>query len=120
LKDDRLYLIHISECIARIQSYTADGKEAFLTDTRTQDAVMRNLQVLAESAMRLSAELKTAHADLDWKGMAGFRNILVHDYLGINLPRVWEIVAQHVPALKAKVEGIRQEIERGTGKPGSP
>jgi uncharacterized protein with HEPN domain len=83
VKDERLYLIHICECIARIEGYTAEGREAFLADTKTQDAVLRNLQTLAESSQRLSAELKAAQPDVDWRGIRGLRNILVHDYLGI-------------------------------------
>jgi len=92
MKDDRLYLVHILECIDRIERYTAEGKEAFMADEKTQDAVLRNLQVLSESIQRLSAGLKATHPEVDWRGISGFRNVLVHDYLGINLIRVWEIV----------------------------
>lgn len=92
MKDDRLYLVHVLECIDRIERYTAEGKMAFMADERTQDAVLRNLQVLSESTQRLSADLKSAHPEVDWRGISGFRNVLVHDYLGINLIRVWEIV----------------------------
>ena len=109
MKDDNLYLIHISECLTRIQEYTAAGKDHFMADTKTQDAVLRNLQTLAESTQRLSDELKAAHPDVDWRGIAGFRNILVHNYLGINLIRVWEIVEHDVPDLKRKIETILQD-----------
>jgi uncharacterized protein with HEPN domain len=61
MKDDRLYLIHITECIQRIEQYTAEGRAAFLADTRTQDAALRNLHTLAESTQRISADLKAAH-----------------------------------------------------------
>jgi uncharacterized protein with HEPN domain len=107
--DDRLHLIHIAESVERIRRYTEGGREAFLTDTMIQDAVLRNLQTLAESATRLSCELKAAHPDVDWMAIGGFRNILVHDYLGVNLERVWNVVAKHVPALKAKVDGLLKE-----------
>lgn len=79
MKDDRLYLVHILECIDRIERYTAEGKEAFMADEKTQDAVLRNLQVLSESIQRLSAGLKAAHPEVDWRGISGFRNVLVHD-----------------------------------------
>jgi uncharacterized protein with HEPN domain len=85
VKDDRLYLIHISECIARIEQYTKDGKHSFLADIKTQDAVLRNLQTLSESTQRLSDKLKAKYPEVDWNGIAGFRNILVHNYLGISL-----------------------------------
>lgn len=88
MKDDHLYLIHIRECLERIEQYTAEGTTAFFADTRTQDAVLRNLQVMAESTQRLSEELKAKHPAVDWRNIAGFRNVLVHDYLGVNLVRV--------------------------------
>ena len=106
MKDDRLYLIHISECIQRIERYASVGRDAFFSDDKTQDAVLRNLQTLAESTQRLSDALKKGHPDLDWRGIAAFRNVAVHDYLGIDLKQVWDIVARDVPALKRKVEAI--------------
>lgn len=109
MRDDRLYLIHIAECISRIREFTTAGKDAFFADIRTQDAVLRNLQVMSESTQRLSEALKNQHADTNWKGIAGFRNVLVHDYLGINLVRVWEIVESFLPELEIKVIELLQE-----------
>jgi len=106
VKDNQLYLIHISECINRIEEYVSEGKESFLGDAKTQDAVLRNLQILSESTQHLSAVLKDTHPEIDWKRIAGFRNILVHDYLGINLVRVWEIVERYLPELKEKIDEI--------------
>jgi uncharacterized protein with HEPN domain len=88
VKDDRVYLIHICECIERIERYTEDGAEVFFADTKTQDAVLRNLHILSESTQHLSKTLKVSHPEVDWRGLSGFRNILVHDYLGINLARL--------------------------------
>jgi len=112
VKDERLYLIHIRECIARIEQYTAEGREAFFADTKTQDAVLRNLQTLAESSQRLSEELKKVHPEVDWRGISGLRNILVHDYLGINLVRVWEIVERDLRVLKSQIEMLATGPER--------
>ena len=100
MTDDRLYLVHISECIARIEEYTSEGRSAFLDDSMTQDAVLRNLQVLAESTQRLSEQIKLGHPEIAWQSIAGFRNLLVHDYLGISLARVWEILDRDLPDLK--------------------
>ena len=109
MSDDRLYLIHIRECLSRIEQYTASGRETFFADTKTQDAVLRNLQTLAESTQRLSAALKARHPKVDWKAIAGFRNILVHDYLGININRVWEIVERDLPGLRTCVLAMLTE-----------
>ena len=99
MKDDRVYLHHIRE-------FTAGGREEFLRDRKTQDAVLRNLQTLAESATRLSASLRERHPEVDWRGIAGFRNVLVHDYLGTNIERVWSIVERDLPVLSATVGAV--------------
>lgn len=105
MKDDRLYLIHISECIDRIESYTVGkDKQQFIDSTLLQDAVIRNLQTLAESTQRLSDEAKELASGIDWFKIAGFRNVLVHDYLGIDAERVWNILEKDLPALKAAID----------------
>jgi uncharacterized protein with HEPN domain len=104
MKDDRLYLIHIKECIERIEAYLGNAdREEFLKSTLMQDAVIRNLQVLAESSQRLSDEAKDNRQDIDWYKIAGFRNILVHDYLGLDLDTVWNIAINELPLLKKAV-----------------
>jgi len=100
LKDDKLYLIHIRECIERVESYTRGGREEFFTDSKTQDAVVRNLQTLAESTRRLSSVTKAKRPEVDWRSIAGFRNVAVHDYLGIDLERIWDTVTRDLPSLK--------------------
>jgi len=104
MKDDRLYLIHIGECLDRIESYTQGmTKEAFLASSLVQDAVIRNLQTLAESTQRLSARARESRPGIDWRKIAGFRNILVHDYLGVDVEKVWNIVQNDLPVLKRAV-----------------
>jgi len=98
MKDDKLYLIHISECIERVEQYVGEGgRDAFMADMLIQDAVLRNLQVLAESTQRVSDALKSAHPEVSWYKISGFRNVLVHDYLGVDLERVWLIVERDLP-----------------------
>ncbi|MBI4600105.1 DUF86 domain-containing protein [Candidatus Uhrbacteria bacterium] len=110
MKDDRLYLIHMGECVERIGKYTASGKEEFFADAKTQDAVLRNLQILGESAKHVSVKLRSAHTEIDWRGIIGFRNVLVHDYLGVKLDRVWEVVERFLPGLGRKIEAILREL----------
>jgi len=109
LKDDRLHLIHIRECLQRIELYTAEGRKHFLADPKTQDAVLRNLHTLPESTQRLSKELKDAHPEVEWRSISGFRNVLVHDYLGINLELVWRVIEQDIPTLKTHMRQIIHE-----------
>jgi len=106
VKDDRLYLEHVLECIRRIEEDIAGGRDAFMASHTHQDAVLRNLQTMAESMQRVSDSVKTAHPDVAWRQIGAFRNILVHDYLGTDLELIWEITQVDVPALKTEVEAI--------------
>lgn len=111
MKDDRLYLIHISECLHRIETYVGQsGKEEFLASSLLHDAVIRNLQVMAESTQRLSASLKTDYPNVDWYRIAGFRNILVHDYLGVDLEIVWQVIIKDLPDLKQSIAAMLRDF----------
>ena len=121
MKDDRLYLIHIQESIDRIEEYVINGKESFFADAKTQDAVVRNLQILAESTQRLSQKLKADHSEVDWKKIAGFRNILVHDYLYVDPVLVWKIVEDKLAQLKRTVAQMLVSFDSsGEGRNGPP
>jgi len=121
VKDDRLYLIHIQESIDRIEEYVINGKESFFADAKTQDAVVRNLQILAESTQRLSQKLKADHSEVDWKKIAGFRNILVHDYLYVDPVLVWKIVEDKLAQLKRTVAQMLVSFDSsGEGRNGPP
>lgn len=100
MKDDRLYLVHISECIDRIEKYTVGGEADYKNSTLIQDAVIRNLQTLAESSQRVSDDLKASYPDVPWRDIAGFRNVLVHQYLGVDLDYVWRVIEDDMPVLK--------------------
>jgi len=109
-KDDAIYLRHILDCLLKIEEDVAEGCKRFLASHTLQDAVLRNLQVMAESTQRLSEDVKTAHPEIEWRKISTFRNILVHDYLGIDLETIWDITQHDVPALKQSVEMILSEI----------
>lgn len=89
MKDDRLYLLHVQDCINHIMEYTVDGKDTFLKDRKTQDAVLRNLHTISESIQRISPGLKLKYPDIHWREISAFRNVIVHDYLGVDLERIW-------------------------------
>ncbi len=88
MRDDTVYLHHIQESIRRVEENVADGRDRFLASHTLQDAVLRNLQTMAESTQSLSDDLKTTYPDIEWERIAAFRNVLVHDYLGIDVDRV--------------------------------
>ena len=106
MKENSVYLRHILECIRRIEEDTACGHDLFMESHTYQDAVLKNLQTMAESTQRLSEDLKAAHPEVEWQSIAAFRNVLVHDYLGIDIERIWEIVQKDVPELKRTVQKI--------------
>jgi len=104
MKDDKLYLIHIGECIERIESYIKGiDKKAFMDSTLIQDAVVRNLQVMSESTQHLSDNIKDSRPEIDWFKISGFRNVLVHDYLGVDAERIWVILVKELPVLKKAI-----------------
>lgn len=104
MKDDTLYCLHIQECIDRIFSYTGEMTQSqFMNSPLVQDAVLRNLQVLAESTQRLSEAFKNRHPEIQWHRISGLRNILVHDYLGIDMYTVWGILDHELIALRKTV-----------------
>jgi uncharacterized protein with HEPN domain len=109
MRNHRVYLIHLRDCIAKIEAYTIEGREAFFTDIKTQDAVIRNLQTLCESTQRLPDDWKAAHPETDWQRIADFRNFLAHQYLDVDLEIVWNVVANYLPDLKITLEAIAQE-----------
>jgi uncharacterized protein with HEPN domain len=99
-KDDAVYVEHMLSCINKILEYIGNDKEAFYQSTLVQDAVLRNLQIMAESSQRMSDDLKTLFPMIPWREISGLRNILVHDYLGIDCDAIWSVVEQDLPELK--------------------
>lgn len=115
MKSDRVYLLHIRDAIDRIHVYTAGGKDAFFATPMRQDAVVRNLEIIGEAVKNLSDALKAMHQEIPWKRIAGMRDKLIHEYFGVNLELVWDIVADELPELKRCVESMLQESQGSTG-----
>lgn len=94
-RDARLYLDDSIEAITRIREYVAGTDyQVFVQERKTQDAVVRNLEIIGEAAGRLPESVKAAEEDIEWRKIVGMRNILAHAYFGISLPMVWD-VGQH-------------------------
>lgn len=100
MRDDRLYGLHILECIDRIVSYTQGGREEFLRDTRTQDAVVRNFEIIGEAAKRISEPTRSLAPDIPWRRIAGFRDVLIHQYAGVDLEETWKRIERDLPPLR--------------------
>lgn len=110
MKDDKFYLIQIAEDITRLENFTPEDKSTFMASELIQRAVLRTLQTLGESVKRISDNLKNAYPEVAWKGIVGLRNVLVHDYLEIDLDEVWDIMALDIPVLKDQVRQMLADI----------
>lgn len=109
MKDDWFYVIHILECIGNVEEDTASGREHFVASRTIRDAVMRNLQILAESSSRISPELQSRHPEVEWRQLRNFRHVVVHDYTEIDYELIWRLVTTALPQLKAQLTAILAE-----------
>ena len=114
-KDPRVYLVQILERVDRILGYTVKGSEAFFNETLIQDGVIRNLEVIGEAAKRIPNEFRELHPQVPWRSLAALRDVLIHQYEGVSLPEVWNVVEVELPILKAALVALvppSDELER--------
>ncbi len=82
----------------------------FVSDEKTIDAVARNIEIIGEATTKLPEDLKLKHPEVDWKRIKGMRNRIVHEYFGVDIGIVWEIVSNHLPILKKRIEVILKDL----------
>lgn len=106
-KDTQIYLNDILESIEIIQKYFQNiTKEEFKNNLQIQDAVIRRLEIIGEAARSVSDDFRQSHPEVPWREVADLRNVLIHEYSGIDIKRIWKIVIQDLPILKKQIEGI--------------
>ncbi|MBI4587368.1 MAG: DUF86 domain-containing protein [Candidatus Rokubacteria bacterium] len=106
MKEDSVYLKHIRDAIARVESYTAGGPKSFFQNTMVQDAVIRNLEVIGEAVRNLSPQIRRRHPEIPWRSITALRNVLIHEYFGVDLQIVWRVVTRRLPTLKRSVDRL--------------
>ena len=107
MHNDLIYLNHILDCINDIEAFVVDfTEETFIQDKKTFNSSIRMFEIIGEATKRVSADLKTKNNYIQWKEIAGLRDVLIHDYQGVDLPAVWKIIQNDIPTLKTNIELI--------------
>ena len=106
MNKDTLYLESMRECLERIDDYTEGGEEDFMASKLVQDGVIRNLEVIGEATKNLSDDLRSANPEIPWRQIAGMRDVLIHDYLRVNLGRVWQTVVHDLLPLSIVINSL--------------
>ncbi|MCP5151981.1 MAG: DUF86 domain-containing protein [Chromatiales bacterium] len=110
-KNRSIYIRHIHDLIGRIEAYTADGEQAFKNDTKTQDAVLHNLEIIGQCVRDYGIDaLARDYPATPWAQIDAFRNVLAHKYLGADIDLVWEIVDRDLPGLVADVRRVAEAM----------
>jgi uncharacterized protein with HEPN domain len=111
-RDIRVYLEDILDSIEKIEEYIqALDRQEFLRKSQTQDAVLRRLEIIGEAAKHIPKKVRSKYPGIPWQKIAGMRDVLIHEYFGVNLARVWKVVTQDIVVLKEMVERIKGELE---------
>lgn len=110
MRDERAYLLHVLEAVDAILEYTADGRAAFFADRKTRDAVIRNVEIIGQAVKGLSDRTRALQPDVPWRRIAGMRDKLIHEYFGVDLALVWDVVERELPALRPQVEALIERL----------
>ncbi|MCS3783598.1 HepT-like ribonuclease domain-containing protein [Salinibacter ruber] len=107
---NELYLEHIRERIGRIEACAQEGREAFSASPILQDAVMRNFEVIGEAVKQRSPDLRDQYASVEWRRAAGVRDVLIQNYMGVDLDEVWNGIEKDLPRLKRTVTAMLDDM----------
>jgi uncharacterized protein with HEPN domain len=112
-RSPKLFVSDILDCMKKILTYTSGLTfEKFEYDTMVVDAVIRNLEIIGEASRNIPEDLREKYSDISWKNMIGLRNIILHDYFGIDYDTIWKIITVNIPETMPKVERIYKELEK--------
>lgn len=110
-KDAKGYLEDLLERIDRVIEFSQDGRDAFFASKLLQDAIFRNFEVMGEIVKRLDKSFTDQHPQIPWRRIAGFRDVLIHDYEGVSLEVVWEVIERDLDTLRPSVELLLTKLD---------
>ena len=111
-RDMRLYIEDILGSISKIERYTNDINEnEFLTNTQIQDSVLRRLEIIGEAVKNIPDDFRNRYPQIPWKRIAGLRDVLIHEYFGVNLRRAWKVVKEDILSLKQEMLKVANDLK---------
>jgi uncharacterized protein with HEPN domain len=120
VKDERVYLLHAIDSIDAIQSYTVEGRDAFFADPKTQDAVIRNVEVIGQAVKGIPEQTRSLEPAVPWRQIAGMRDKLIHEYFGVDLALVWDVVERELPVLRPQLARLAERLAQDAGSDAQP
>lgn len=110
-KDPKIFLEHILDCISDIEDYTSkQTRISFSKNKMMQDAVIRKIEIIGEAVKNLPLNFRKKYSKIEWKQIAGMRDILIHEYFGVNQNLVWNTVIKDLPKLKHQILNLKQSL----------
>lgn len=112
MKRDKLYLKHVLNAIEKINEYVSVGHGDFMSHSHWQDAVIRQLEIIGEATKKISMNIRETYPEVPWRRIAGLRDVLIHDYMGVDINAVWQITQKYIPELHKQISIIITELEK--------
>lgn len=110
-RDPLVFVSHILECIEIIERYVRNTKKSsFMKSVQKQDAVIRRIEIIGEATEHLSKEIKDRYPGIPWQRIAGMRDMLIHEYFGVDLELTWNVAKKDIPRLKKQIVKIKNEL----------
>lgn len=111
-RDIRVYIEDILDSITKIEQYTQTFNEQdFLANTQLQDAVLRRLEIMGEAVKSIPQAFRDKYPDIPWKKIAGLRDVLIHEYFGVNMRRAWKVAKQDIFVLGDELKKVKKDLE---------
>jgi len=113
-REHRLFLEDMRKACEKVIRFTQKfTREQFVADEKTFDAVMRDLEIIGEAAKHIPPEVRAQHPDVDWRKIAGLRDVVIHEYFGIDIELIWDIITREIPELLPRLNRMLSETREG-------